>query len=387
MKKMKTFAVLAGIISTILLPSALCAGNKESCETQSGMQVSVQQWGKSPDGAPVQLYTLTDGKGTTVRLSTFGATMQSLETPDKNGKVGDIILGFDDVNGYAKCSSYQGAGIGRYGNRIGGAAFTIDGVKYKITANEKDNCLHGGKPGYDKLVWDAKSISGKDYVGVVMHRLSPDGEQGFPGNLDVTITFKLNDKREITISYEARTDKATPVNLTHHMYYNLSGDSKKPITGNKVTIFADRMTPVDSELIPTGEIKAVKGTPFDFTKGEIVGKHVDDGDTQIKLGGGYDHNFIFAKADGTLKKQCEVYEPESGRILEILTTEPAVQFYSGNGLNEPTGKKGIPLGKRCGLCLETQHYPDGPNQPKFPNTILRPGELYTSTTVLRLSAK
>jgi len=384
---MKTFALFACILSTILVPGALCAGKDKSCETQSCMQVSVQQWGKSPEGEPVQLYTLTDGKGTTVRLSTYGATMQALETPDKNGKVGDIVLGFDDVQGYAKCSSYQGAGIGRYGNRIGGAAFTLDGVKYNVTANEKDNCLHGGKPGYDKLVWDANSISGKGYVGVVMHRLSPDGENGFPGNLDVTITFKLNDKREVSIAYEARTDKATTVNLTHHMYYNLSGDPKKNILGNVVTIYADRTTPVDNELIPTGEIKSVKGTPFDFTKGEKVGARINADDEQIKLGGGYDHNFVFAKADGTLKKQCEVYEPESGRVLEILTTEPAVQFYSGNGLNEPTGKKGIPLGKQCGLCLETQHYPDSPNHANFPSTILRPGELYSTTTVLRLGTK
>jgi aldose 1-epimerase len=384
---MKTFAVLAGILSTIIVPGALCAGNAKTCDTKSSMQVSVQQWGKSSDGAPVQLYTLTDGKGTTVRFTTYGATMQSLETPDKNGKVADIVLGFDNVEGYANCSSYQGASIGRYGNRLGGATFAIDGVKYKVTANEKTNCLHGGKPGFDKLVWDAKSVSGKDYVGVIMHRLSKDGEQGFPGNLDVTVTYKLNDKREISISYEARTDKATPVNLTNHMYYNLSGDPKKDILGNVVTILADRITPVDAGLIPTGAITSVKGTPFDFTKGEKVGKHVDDADAQLKLGGGYDHNFIFAKADGTLKKQCEVYEPESGRVMEILTTEPAVQFYSGNGLNEPTGKNGIPLAKRHGLCLETQHYPDSPNHANFTNTILRPGELYSTTTILRLSAK
>jgi aldose 1-epimerase len=385
--KMKTFAVLACLLSTILAPAALCAGNEKTCGTQSGMQVSVQPWGKAPDGTPVELYTLTDGKGTTVRLSTFGATMQSLETPDRNGKVADIVLGFDNVEGYAACSSYQGAGIGRYGNRIGGAAFTIDGESYKVTANEKGNCLHGGKPGYDKVVWCGKSITGTDYVGVEMHRLSPDGEQGFPGNLDVKITFKLNDKKEIFISYEARTDKATTVNLTHHMYYNLTGDPKKDILGHKLTILADRITPVDAELIPTGEIVPVKGTPFDFTKGQLVGKEVDDNDAQLKLGGGYDHNLVFAKADGTIRKQCELSDPESGRVMEILTTEPAVQFYSGNGLGEPTGKGGIALAKRHGLCLETQHYPDSPNHPNFPSTILRPGELYSTTTVLRLSTK
>jgi aldose 1-epimerase len=384
---MKTFAVLAGIISTLFIPGALCAGNKETCGTQSSMQVTVQDWGKSPEGLPVQLYTLTDGKGTTVRFSTYGATMQSLETPDKAGKSADVILGFDNVAGYAACSSYQGAAIGRYGNRIGKASFTIDGVKYHVIANERGNTLHGGKPGFDKLVWEAKSISGKGYVGVVMHRVSKDGENGFPGNLDVSITYKLNDKREVSIAFEARTDKATPVNLTNHMYYNLSGDPKKDILGEILTINADRITPVDSQLIPTGEVKSVKGTPFDFTKPEKVGARVDAKDEQLSYGGGYDHNLVFAKADGTLKKQCEVYDTESGRVMEILTTEPAVQFYSGNALSEPTGKGGVPLMKRHALCLETQHYPDSPNHPKFPNTILRPGELYTSTTILRFSTK
>ena len=351
------------------------------------MKVSVQPWGNAPDGAPVELYTLTDGKGTTVRLMTYGATMQSLETPDKNGKVADIVLGFDDVAGYAACTSYQGAAIGRYGNRIGDAKFKIDGVEYNVTENGGGNCLHGGKPGYDKLVWDAKSISGEGFVGVVMHRLSPDGEQGFPGNLDVTITFKLDGKKQVTINYEARTDKATTVNLTHHMYYNLSGDPKNDILGNVVTISADRITPVNAELIPSGEVTSVEGTPFDFRKAETVGKRIEVADEQLKLGGGYDHNLVFAKSDGTLKKQCEVYDPESGRVLEILTTEPAVQFYSGNFLNEPTGRNGIPLKKRHGLCLETQHYPDSPNHSNFPSTILRAGEIYASQTVLRLSAK
>jgi aldose 1-epimerase len=382
---MKSIAILAGLISTVVPLGATCPGNQQTCNSE--MKVSVQPWGTAPDGAPVQLYTLTDGKGTTMRLSTYGATMQSLETPDKNGKVADIILGFDNVQGYIACSSYQGAAIGRYGNRIGGAKFAIDGVEYKITENGGGNCLHGGKPGFDKLVWQARSFQCDGCAGVIMFRVSPDGENGFPGNLDTTITFKLNDKREVTITYEAKTDKATTVNLTHHMYYNLSGDPKNDILDTEVQISADRMTPVDAGLIPTGAITKVVGTPFDFQKAKKVGARINADNEQLKMGGGYDHNLIFAKADGSLKAQCFVYDPKSGRTLEILTTEPAVQFYSGNFLNEPTGKGGIPLAKRHALCLETQHYPDSPNHKDFPSTILRPGQTYSSTTVLRLGAK
>jgi aldose 1-epimerase len=383
--KNRTVAILACVVS-MLTPTIASCGTCDKEPSNCEMKVTVQSWGKAPDGTSVDLYTLTDGKGTTVRFSTYGATMQSLETPDKSGKVADIILGFDDVAGYAACSSYQGACIGRYGNRIGGAKFTIDGVEYHITANENGNTLHGGKPGFDKVVWDGKSIEGKGYVGVVMHRLSPDGEQGFPGNLDVTVTFKLNDRREVSINYEARTDKATPVNLTHHMYYNLSGDPNNDILDNVLTIAADRMTPVNASLIPTGVV-SVKGTPFDFSKAEKVGARIDADNAQIKFGQGYDHNLVFKKHDGTLKSQCFVHEPNSGRTLEILTTEPAVQFYSGNCLSEPTGKRGIALKKRHALCLETQHFPDSPNHPDFPNTILRPGELYSSQTVIRLGVK
>ena len=351
------------------------------------MQVTVQPWGKAPDGTPVDLYSLTDGKGTRVRISTYGATMQSLETPDKSGKVADIILGFDDVAGYAACSSYQGAAIGRYGNRIGGAKFTIDGVEYNVAENGGGNCLHGGKVGFDRLVWEGKTINGDGHVGVVMHRLIPDGEQGFPGNLDVTITFRLNDKREVSITYVARTDKATPVNLTHHMYYNLSGDPKTDVLGYVLTIDANYTTEVNARLIPTGKLLSVTGTPFDFRTPEKVGARIEADNAQLKLGGGYDHNFVFEKFDGTLRAQTLLYDPQSGRTMEILTTEPAVQFYSANFLGETVGKDGIPLKKRHALCLETQHFPDSPNHPDFPNTILRPGELYSSQTVLRLGTK
>ena len=383
---MKRIALLAGILSAYFVPLANAGCDGKTCESPS-MNVSVQSWGKAPDGTPVELYTLSNGKGLKVGVSTFGATVVSIVTPDKNGKMADVVLGFDDPAGYAACSSYQGAAIGRYGNRIGGAQFTIDGKTYHVTANENGNTLHGGKPGYDKLVWKAEKVACKECASVRMTRLSPDGENGFPGNLEVSILFTVTADNSLSITYEARTDKATTVNLTHHMYYNLSGDPKKDILGDILTLNADRMTPVDAKLIPTGAVVSVKGTPFDFQTATSVGARVNSDDAQMKLGGGYDHNFVFATADGSLRSQVLLFDPESGRAMEILTTEPAVQFYSGNMLGEPTGKNGIPLAKRHGLCLETQHYPDSPNHANFPSTILRPGELYSSRTVLHFFVK
>jgi aldose 1-epimerase len=384
---MKSMTLLAGVACALCVPyAAQGACDKQTCDSQS-MNVSVKPWGTAPDGSPVELYTLANGSGFSVSVSTYGATVVSIVTPDKNGKLADVVLGFDDPAGYAACSSYQGAGIGRYGNRIGGSAFTIDGKTYHVTANENGNSLHGGKPGYDKVMWKGEKHCCKDCAEVKMTRLSPDGENGYPGNLEVSMSFKVTADNSLVISYEGRTDKATPVNLTHHMYYNLSGDSKKDILGNVLTMDADRMTPVDAKLIPTGKVVSVEGTPFDFRKPASVGARVDDKDAQLKLGGGYDHNFVFTSSDGTLKKQIELFDPESGRAMDISTTEPAVQFYSGNALNEPIGKNGIPLAKRHGLCLETQHYPDSPNHPNFPSTILQPGKLYSSVTVLHFFVK
>jgi len=383
---MKSIALLAGIATALAAPLWAGSCDNQTCQSQS-MNVSVKPWGSAPDGTPVELYTLSNGKGLSVSISTYGATVVSIETPDRDGKVADVVLGFDDPSGYAACGSYQGAAIGRYGNRIGKAQFAIDGETYHVTANENGNTLHGGKPGYDKLVWQGKKLDCSCCAAIQMHRLSPDGENGFPGNLDVTITFKVTADNSLVIAYEARTDKVTTVNLTHHMYYNLSGDPKKDILGNILTLNCDRMTPVDAQLIPTGEVVSVTGTPFDFQSPTAVGARVDDNDAQLKLGGGYDHNFVFASADGSLKSQILLVDPESGRAMEMLTTEPAVQFYSGNALKEPTGKNGIPLARRHGLCLETQHYPDAPNHPNFPSTILRPGELYSSQTVLHFFVK
>ncbi len=377
---------MCGLAALVVAGGCGCEDNAAN-SANSSLSISAKDWGKAPDGSALKLYTLTDGKGTTVRISNWGAILQSLETPDRDGKSADIILGFDSIDGYVPDTSYQGAGIGRYGNRIGGAKFSIDGVEYQLTKNEGENCLHGGKPGYDKVVWKSEPVEGKDSVAVKLTRLSPDGENGFPGNLDVTITIALNTQKEIAINYEATTDKATAVNLTHHMYYNLTGRADADILGHQLMMKADRMTPVDAALIPTGEITPVKGTPFDFQSTKAVGADINADDVQLKLGGGYDHNFVFAKADGKLLHQVTLTDPESGRIMEMLTTEPAIQFYSGNFLSGAPGKSGRLHKFRNGLCLETQHYPDSPNHANFPSTILRPGQKYESTTVLRFSAK
>jgi len=351
------------------------------------MKISVKNWGLAPDGNTVQLFTLDDENGHIVRISNLGGIVQSIEVPDREGVSKDVILGFDDVDGYIKDDSYQAAAIGRFGNRIGGGRFSIDGVPYQVTQNEGENCLHGGKPGFNGHVWKATAVKGQGFVGVDMNLFSPDGDQGFPGNVDVNIHFRLTDKRELSIAYEATTDKATPLNLTHHMYYNLSGDSKKDILGNELMIRADRRTPVNSKMVPTGEIVSVEGTPFDFRTPTLVGLRIDADDQQLKYGGGYDHNVVFVEADGSLKNQAELFDPASGRVMEVLTTEPAVQFYAGNSLSGAKGKMGLPNLKRHALCLETQHYPDAPNHANFPDTILRPGDSYRSQTVMRFSVR
>ncbi|MBN1403906.1 MAG: galactose mutarotase [Opitutales bacterium] len=374
-------------IAAIATAAGCDCKDQQSAGGGADLGIKVSDWGKAPDGSPVQLYTLTDGKGMTVRLSNWGAIVQAIEVPDREGNIADVVLGFDSLDQYVADQTFQGAAIGRYGNRIGGAKFTLDGTEYKITDNENGNCLHGGTPGYHKMVWKAESINAVDAVGVKMTRLSPDGENGFPGNLNVSISFILDSQSELVIHYEAVSDKATPVNLTHHMYYNLTGSSKNSILGHELKMLANRMTPVDAALIPTGEITPVKGTPFDFQSAKQIGADIEAADEQLKLGGGYDHNFVFEKADGQLRNQVTLHDPQSGRTMEILTTEPAIQFYSGNFMKGAIGKDSVPLAYRTGLCLETQHYPDSPNKVNFPSTILKQGDKYESTTILRFSAK
>jgi len=295
----------------------------------------------------------------------------SLEVPDRKGKLDDIILGYDDLTGYIQDQSYQGAIVGRYGNRIAKGRFTLDGVEYKLAANNDANHLHGGKVGYNKVVWQAQPVRENGEVGLKLTYLSKNGEEGYPGNLNCTVTYMLTNNDELKITYSAQTDKATPVNLTHHSYFNLAGQGTADILGHELMLKADRYTPVDEGLIPTGELRSVKGSPMDFTSSQTIGSRI------AQVEGGYDHNYVLNSDDGSLAQAGQVYEPTSGRVMKILTTEPGIQFYSGNFLDGSiTGKDGKVYQKHYGFCLETQHFPDSPNKPEFPSVILQPGETY-----------
>jgi aldose 1-epimerase len=318
---------------------------------------------------------------------TRSATVISLEVPDRSGKLADVVLGYDNLQDYIKNNPYFGSIVGRYGNRIAKGRFSLDGADYKLAVNNGENHLHGGIKGFDKVVWKAESVNKSNAVGVKMTYLSKDGEEGYPGSLTSTVTYLLTNDNELKIEYSAVTDKPTPVNLTHHGYFNLTGCSRD-ILAHELMLNADRFTPVDAGLIPTGELRPVKGTVMDFTKPTAIGARINSDYEQIKFGGGYDHNWVLNRSGKGLSLAATLYEPTTGRLMEVLTTEPAIQFYSGNFLDGTiTGKGGIVYKHRFGLCLETQHYPDSPNKPGFPSTVLRPGQKYTQTTVYRFSAK
>lgn len=354
--------------------------------------IAKQVWGQMPDGRTVHLYTLTNAKGMTMRVSDYGAIITALTAPDREGRMADVVLGYDKLADYVKATPYFGAAIGRYGNRIAGGKFTLDGKTYTLATNNDPGgipChLHGGKVGFDKVLWDAKGIVKEGAVGLKFHYLSRDGEEGYPGNLDITMYYWLTEAGELRVEYEATTDKATPVNLTQHSYFNLAGHDAGTILDHELMLAADRFTPVDKGLIPTGELAPVQGTPFDFTQPTAIGKRVSDKHEQLEFGLGYDHNFVLARWDGKLRLAATVHEPTSGRFMEVLTTEPGVQFYCGNFLDGTNvGKGSHAYQHRTGFCLETQHFPDAPNQPTFPSTILRPDETYHHVTVYRFSAK
>jgi aldose 1-epimerase len=309
--------------------------------------------------------------------------------PDKNGKLGDIVLGYDKLADYLKETPYFGAIVGRYGNRIGKGTFTLDGKTYTLATNNGENHLHGGLKGFDKVVWTAAAHKASaDGVALTLNYLSKDMEEGYPGNLDVTIVFTLTNANELRIDYKATTDKATVCNVTHHGYFNLAGQGKGDILGHELTLNADRYTPVDAGLITTGELAAVKGTPMDFTKPTAIGARINNTFEQLTFGGGYDHNWVLNKKGSEMSLAASVYEPTSGRVMEVRTNEPGVQFYSGNFLDGTlTGKGGKVYQHRYGFCLETQHYPDSPNKPNFPTTTLRPGQTYKTTTIYKFSAR
>jgi aldose 1-epimerase len=348
-------------------------------------EVKVSDFGKTADGTPVKAFTITNSKGVIVKLITRGATLVEWHVPDKNGKMDDVVFGFDDIAGYeSPAYQYYGATVGRVGNRIAGGKFTIDGHEYTLNKNEPTNTLHGGvKRSLDKVVWDGKPFENKDGQGVVFTYTSPDGEEGFPGNLTMKVTYTLTDKDELRIDYEATTDKATPINLTNHAYFNLSGAGSPTINDHELMLNADSYTPVNDALIPTGEFVPVAGTPFDFRTFHKIGERVNQLDD--KPGKGYDHNFVLNRTVPGLSFAAKVRDPKSGRVLTEYTTEPGVQFYGGNFLKGDAGKGGKPYAHRSGFCLETQHYPDSINQPNFPPVVLRPGEKYTQTCVYQIT--
>jgi len=389
-KMLFVFPMPALLLVAIML--CLCCSQlsckRKSMEVKAKMSIQEQSFGQTPDGHKVKLYTLTNSNGLKARIMTYGATVVSLEVPDRNGKLGDITLGYDDLDGYVKNNPYFGAIVGRYGNRIAKGRFTLDGTTYQLATNNGENHLHGGIKGFDKVVWDAEPVKQKDAVGVKLTYLSKDGEEGYPGNLKCSVTYTLTNDDELKLNYEAETDKATVINLTHHSYFNLAGQGKGDILGHELMINADKFTPIDNGLIPTGQLQTVKGTPMDFTKPCAIGAHINDDFEQLKFGLGYDHNWVLNKKGQELTLAARVYEPNSGRVLEIYTTEPGIQFYSGNFLDGTiTGKQGKVYEHRYGFCLETQHYPDSPNKPNFPSTILRPGQIYQTTTIHKFSAK
>jgi aldose 1-epimerase len=331
-------------------------------------------------GQPVELFTLTNTGGIEVRAITYGGIIVSLRTPDRDGRLGDIVLGYDSLDGYLRASPYFGAIIGRYGNRIARARFTLDGRTHQLAANDGANHLHGGVRGFDKVLWAGEPVETDSTVGVVFTYTSPDGEEGYPGTLSAQVTYTLTDDGRLVFDYLATTDDATPVNLTQHSYFNLAGTGD--ILGHELLIAAGRYTPVDSTLIPTGELASVEGTPFDFRVPAAIGARIGADHQQLRNGIGYDHNFVLDREGPSLLHAARVVEPMSGRTLDVWTTEPGLQFYSGNFLDGSiTGKTGRVYAHRTGFCLETQHFPDSPNQPAFPSTILRPGEEYRSRTV------
>ena len=372
------FLLLA--VSIALRPVAAPAKGKRNVRKQS--------FGKTGDGRPVDLYTLTNSQGMEVRAMTYGGIIVSLRVPDKTGKFDDVVLGHDTLDGYLVNPPYFGVIVGRYANRIGNATFTLDGVKYTLAKNDGPNSLHGGLNGFNKQVWEAKPFKDTTGVGVAFSYLSKDGEEGYPGNLKVKVSYVLTDENQVVIDYEATTDKATPLNLSQHSYFNLAGEGSGDILGHHLMLNADRFTPVDKTLIPTGEIRPVQGTPLDFTTPTAIGARINDNYEQLVVGRGYDHNFVINRKEDGLILAARVHEPTSGRVLEVFTTEPAVQFYSGNFLDGTiTGKHGHVYKQRNGFCLETQHYPDSPNHPDFPSTILRPGATFHSQTVFKFSAE
>jgi aldose 1-epimerase len=381
MKRWMMFAIFTGaLLMTTLAPIGA---------TPQPGSTSKKPFGKTLDGQPVDLYVLRNKSGAEASITNYGGAVVSLMVPDRNGKLADVVLGYDNADGYANGTSYFGALVGRYGNRIGHAQFVLDGQTYTLAKNNGENSLHGGIKGFNKARWTARTLSRKDGQSLELSYLSKDGEEGFPGNLKVSVIYTLTDANALQIEYSATTDKKTVVNLTNHSYFNLAGPGSGDILGHTLQIEADKFTPVDAGLIPTGELRDVAGTPFDFRKPTAIGARINQDEEQLKLGGGYDHNFVLRRANEPGESlAARVVEPTTGRVLEAWTTEPGMQFYTGNFLDGTgKGKGGIAYLRRSAFCLETQHYPDSPNQSKFPSVVVNPGERYHTITTYKFSTE
>lgn len=386
------FSFVTRINAMLLAGAAVATGADEAKPTMPQESITRQVWGKMPDGRPVHVYALENGRGMTMRVTDFGCRILTLTAPDRDGRFADVVLGFDRLDEYLEDRAFFGGVVGRFGNRIAAGRFTLDGKAYTLATNNAPAgapChLHGGNTGYDRVLWESEGLKEDGRVGVRFRYVSRDGEEGYPGNLNVTVTYWLTTDNAVHFEYEATTDAPTPVNLTQHSYFNLAGHDGGSILNHRLMIAADHITPVDKGLIPTGELLPVAGSPFDFTEPTPIGKNVDADHEQIRFGLGYDHNFVVRDWDGKLRQAVTVYEPQSGRLMEVFSTEPGIQFYSGNFLDgSKTGKGGHAYQHRSGFCMETQHFPDSPNQPAFPSTILRPEEVYRHTAVYRFSAK
>jgi aldose 1-epimerase len=378
-------AALAGLSACGTAPTSTQEAVAPATPTQEA-RVERADFGTMKDGTPIDIYTLTNTTGMVAKIITYGGIVTELDVPDRTGKMADVVLGFKTLDGYLSDEPFFGAIIGRVGNRIAKGRFTLNGTTYKLATNDGANHLHGGLKGFDKVVWKAEIVKAADGAALKLTYLSRDGEEGYPGNLTATVVYTLTNQNELRIDYTATTDKATPVNLTNHSYFNLAGEGTGDILGHELMIAADRFTPVDSGLIPTGQLEPVAGTPMDFTKPMTIGSRID----QVPLAppGGYDHNYVLTSGGGTLALAARVYEPTTGRVMEVYTTEPGVQFYTGNFLDGSLkGKSGVAYAKHAAFCLETQHFPDSVNHPNFPSTILEPGQTYKTTTVYRFLAQ
>jgi len=349
-------------------------------------QISVKPFGETTDGTAVSLYTLSNNKGAEVGICNYGGLVIFLKVPDRQGRLGDVVLGYDALADYLKDSPYFGALIGRYGNRIAKGKFTLDGKEYTLAVNNGPNALHGGRKGFDKVVWETRLLASLEGPSLELRYVSKDGEEGYPGNLSVMTVYTLTEDNALRIEYTATTDKPTVVNLTHHSYFNLAGGGD--ILSHQVMLPADKFTPVDNTLIPTGELRPVDGTPFDFRKATTIGARIGQDDEQLKFGNGYDHNWVINKPMGQLGLMARVSEPSSGRVMEVWSTEPGLQFYSGNFLDGTLkGKGGWVYHFRNGFCMEPQHYPDSPNRPDFPSVVLKPGQVYKNTIIYKFSVQ